>query len=146
MHLVPLQWIQFIRTIIDAIVSKAFLPLDCAHSIWTVICMVRGQHASEAVLVQRLLGHMAATVSVLPHTKLCMRPLQLSFLKQFRPHKHSQSKPVQFSMSIKDSLIRWTSSKNIFQGTSFHPPQPTSVLTTEGSLSGWGVHFAGMCT
>lgn len=115
-HCSPKQRAQFIGAIIDSITAKAFLP----QSIWALIRKVCCSSRSKAIMIQRLLGHKSAAISIPPHAKLHMRLLQLSFLKQFCVRSYFLSKIFHLSSSVKNSLTWWSSATNIFQGPLFH--------------------------
>lgn len=91
-QLSPTQRIQYIGAILDTVIARAFLPQDKAQKLWTSIADIYRRRSSTALCVQRLLGHMAAAIPVVPLAKLQMRMLQLSFLSQFNPLRHAQSR------------------------------------------------------
>ncbi|XP_015267913.1 PREDICTED: SRC kinase signaling inhibitor 1 [Gekko japonicus] len=84
-HLQPAQWVQYIGTCLDSIGCRAFLPQDRARHIINLAKCVASQPTVTALLIQWLLGLMAATTSVLVFAKLRMRPLQLWFIRNFDP-------------------------------------------------------------
>lgn len=94
---------------------------------------------TSAVTIQQLLGHVSAAVAVVPHAKLCMRPLL--FLRQFHPHLHSQTKKIYLTPQVKASIHWWTTKENSFVGSPFHQPTPHVTLTTDASLERWGAHL-----
>lgn len=78
-QLIPMQWIQFIGAFLDSVKTQAFLPQDQAQKLWQSINKMCSLRSSPAIRIQRLLGHMAAAISVVPYAKLHMRLLQLEF-------------------------------------------------------------------
>lgn len=145
-HLDPTRRIQFIGAILDSLAARAFLPLDRAQTLWRHVQRVRKRQRNTAYAIQQLLGHMAAAIAVVPLAKLHMRPIQLAFLKQFNPQKHSQSRIIFLNKGVRNSLLWWTLSCNVLQGTPFRRPIPTMTLTTDASLIGWGAHLGRLTT
>lgn len=140
-HLEPTQHIQFIGAVLDSLHTHAFLPIDCAQSLWHHVEQVLTNCKTTALQVQQLLGHMAAAIADVPFAKLHMRPLQMSFQCQFRPQIHSQSRRIFLKRGIKESLTWWTLPANILAGTLFRKPDTTITLTTDASLTKWGAHL-----
>ena len=62
-----------------------------------------------ALLWQRVLGHLASFVDLVPNCRLLMRPLQLHFLRFFSPLSDSQSKLIPLSQEIKVLCAAWRS-------------------------------------
>lgn len=56
-------------------------------------------------MIQCLLSHMAALVVVIPIAKLRMRPLQMCFLRQFRPAIHSEKKSINLPAEVTKSHL-----------------------------------------
>lgn len=77
--LTPTQEIQFTGARLDLLATRAILPNDRTHSIWQLIGKVQKQHSSPVMVIQKLLGHMAAAISVIPYATLHMKPLQVAF-------------------------------------------------------------------
>lgn len=140
-HLDPTQHIHFVGAILDPQATRAFLPLDRAQTLWHHIQHVRAGLKTTAFKVQQILGHMAAAIAVVPFARLHMSPLQMVFLRQFRPQMHSQSCRIFLKKGIRDSLRWWTVPNNILMGTPFRKPNPTMTLTTDALLTGWGAHL-----
>lgn len=90
-HLIPAQVLQFIGALLDSVQARAFLPQDRAAAIWYWVHQVQQHRSSRALTIQRLLGHMAAAIPVVPFAKMHMRLLQAEFLRQFKPHRHLPS-------------------------------------------------------
>lgn len=78
-----MQRLYFIDAVLNSIVSKAYLPMDRADSIHTIVAALLPCAKALAITIQCLLGDMAASVAVLPIAKCRMRPLLMSFLRQF---------------------------------------------------------------
>ena len=92
-----------------------------------------------ALLWQKVLGHLASLVDLVPNCRLLMRPLQLHFLRFFTPLLDSQSKLIPMSPEIKVLCAAWASPVRLLEGKPFSPTPPTPlVLTSDASQSGWG--------
>ena len=97
--------------------------------------------AVPALLWQRVLGHLASFVDLVPNCRLLMRPLQLHFLRFFSPLSDSQSKLIPLTQEIKVLCAAWASPVRLLEGKPFSPPPPpppppphSLVLTSDG----WG--------
>ena len=91
-----------------------------------------------AIKWQKLLGHMASMVDLIPNCRLLMRPIQLHFLHYFSPLLDNQTKLIPLSQEVKDLLIAWLSPIRLLEGNPFSPPSHSLVLTTDASHLGWG--------
>lgn len=134
------QCVLFIGTILDPRVAKAFLPQDRAQALSTLAFLARTRETSPAILVQRLLGHMAATTAVLQCARL-HRHQQLWLLRTFHPLTQSQTSRLTPPQHVRNSLVWWTDISNLCQGIPFQPPTPCISATTDASLQGWGTHL-----
>lgn len=139
-HLVPPRLVQFIRAILDLTVARPFLPPSRVTVLVLVQYPWKNPHTT-AVVVQSLLGLKAATTSVIAFSRLCMKILQLWFLRVFNPLCHSQHKVLLLSSHVLDSLHWWETESNSQEGAPFQPPS----LTTDTSLWGWDIHLQGFC-
>ncbi|KAF7238700.1 Integrin alpha-X [Varanus komodoensis] len=83
--LTPSQVIDFIGACLDSMLTRAFLPQSRQDNLCSSIRRIHMDRAVPALSVQKLLGHMASTVSTVPHARLRMRPLQLWFNGMFQP-------------------------------------------------------------
>lgn len=115
--LIPTQEIQFIGARLHSIMGKAFLPEDRACSIWALVKRIQCHHSSQALLVQQLLGRIAAAISVVPFAKLNMRSLQIVFLHQFKPHLHAQNWWIRIPSGVSQTLSWWLRPDKVFQDT-----------------------------
>ena len=86
--------------------------------------------AVPALLWQRLLGHLASFVDLVPNCSLLMRPLQLHFLRFFSPLSDSQSKLIPLTQEIKVQCAAWASPVRLLEGKPFSPPAPHSLVQT----------------
>ncbi|KAF7236370.1 Importin subunit alpha-4 [Varanus komodoensis] len=130
--------ITFIGACLDSTVAKAFLPRDRQQTLARHIHRMRRDMRVPAWSIQRLLGHMAASVAVVPHARLLLRPLQLLFNKMFRPETDLPTKLIRIPSSVLHSLLWWSVSANLTVGVPFRPRRPSVTLSTDASLLGWG--------
>ncbi|KAF7245842.1 RNA-directed DNA polymerase from mobile element jockey [Varanus komodoensis] len=81
---------------------------------------------------------MSASIAVVPHAKLRLRPLQLFFNGMFRPQTDPPTKQIRLPASVLQSLLWWIDPANLTVGVPFRPWYPTVILGTNASLLGWG--------
>lgn len=145
-HLVPTQDIVFIGASLDSTIARAFLPLDRVRAIEDLVRIVQAKRSLTALTIQKLLGHMAASIPVVPFAKLHMCLLQMVFLKNFNLQIQSQTRKIRIPRTIRDSLTWWLDQRNTLRGNPFSQMQPTCILTTDASLKGWGALMDTLCT
>nr|XP_025037028.1 uncharacterized protein LOC112544649 [Pelodiscus sinensis] len=87
------------------------------------------------------MGHMAAMTYVVEHARLHFRCLQHWITTVYTPNVRDVHKRVPFPAHIRNSLAWWTVPKNLISGVPFHRQQPTTQLTTDALLLGWGAHL-----
>ncbi|KAF7250030.1 hypothetical protein EYD10_04637 [Varanus komodoensis] len=142
--LIPTQVIDFIGARLDSIREIAFLPPERRDILCSHIQRIRLHGTVPAISIQRLLGHMAAAVAIVPYARLRMRPLQLFFNASFHPQRDSSNKLIRIPFAILRTLTWWTMSTNLSTGVPFRLPQPTTTLYTNASLIGWGATCSGL--
>lgn len=69
-YLHPVQRLQYIGPVLESVSVKAFLPDDRAASIIAFVMLLQRDPCTDALNIQRLLGHMAASISVIPLARL----------------------------------------------------------------------------
>ncbi|KAF7251740.1 hypothetical protein EYD10_02473 [Varanus komodoensis] len=126
--LLLVQTITFIRASLDSTVAKAFLPRDRQQTLAWHIHQMRRDMTVPARSIQRLLGHMAASVAVVPHARLRLYPLQLLFNKMFRPQTDLPTKLIRIPSSVLHSLLWWSVPANLTMGVPFRPQCPSVTL------------------
>ncbi|KAF7243259.1 Transposon Ty3-I Gag-Pol polyprotein [Varanus komodoensis] len=136
--LLPTQVINFIGARLDSMLARAFLPRDRRHAIAHCIARIRQTRTAPAQSIQSLLGHMSASIAVVPHAKLRLRPLHLFFNGVFRPQMDPPIKRIRLPASVLQSLLWWIDPANLTVGVPFRPWYPTITLGTDASLLGWG--------
>ena len=139
-QLVPTQRITFIGAELDSRSTRAFLPRLRADRLSTLARRLSNHPATTAFRIQRLLGHMAATVSVVEWARMRMRPLQNWFIRRFPHDRNAHRYHLTIPAEIVASLHWWTVTDNLLQGLPFAPTPPAHILTTDASEAGWGAH------
>ncbi|KAF7240922.1 Craniofacial development protein 2 [Varanus komodoensis] len=140
--LVPAQMINFIGARLDSTVAKAFLPQDRQLTIAQHIHRIQQKGTVPARSVQRLLGHMAASITVVPYAKLRLRPLQLFFSRMFHLQTDLPTKLIHLPSSILQSLLWWTISDNLNIGVMVRPRVVRRIKCKYlYSIGTWNVRF-----
>ena len=80
---------------------------------------------------------------------MLMRPLQIHFLRHFRPLLDPPDLPIPLSPQVKDLCMAWSSLEFLLRGKPFDPPPPSLTLTTDASNLCWGAslpphHLSGL--
>ena len=88
-----------------------------------------------------LLGKLNAAADYVELGRLHLRPLQMSLLAQWRPHKLPLSHPIKISHNICHHLTWWNNPHIYNQGVPIRIPSHSHQLFTDASLSGWGAHL-----
>lgn len=121
---------------------NSFLRLP-APRITALVSQVKTSPSVSSILIQRLLGHTAAFVPVLPHAQLHMRSLQVCFSAPVQSYERStiETNPPPGACTESNRLVGVIRQ---FLGRSPIPsPLPSLVLTSDASLLGKGAHLAG---
>ena len=87
----------------------------------------------------RLLGLMAATLTVVFQARFHMRPIQWHVKRRWN-HTMGLKAPVMVSASVIQALQWWLSADNLRQGLPFQPLVPALTVGTDASKEGWGGH------
>ena len=87
---------------------------------------------------QILLGRMASLVNILQLCLLRMRPLQWLLRDQFTQGDSAQSTVVFLPLECRPFLFWWTQESNVTVGRPLQDNRPSTTVTTDASLSGWG--------
>jgi hypothetical protein len=90
----------------------------------------------------RLLGLMAACLSVVKLARLFMRPVQWHVKNRWSPTLGLQAR-IMVTLSLVADLQWWLSISNLQQGLRLQPPLPQLTVTTDASLQGWGGYLHG---
>lgn len=141
---VPSQDLQFIGMRIRPDLGMVFLPEDRAFDLVQCAKLFRQGSWLPIRLFLRLLGLMAACLTVIRLARLRMRPIQLYLLSQWnRRAQPDLDRKIQVPQSLCPYLLFWQEKDNLIQGVSLSPPVPQVVLTTDASLTAWGGHLDG---
>ena len=143
--LVPSQVPTFLGAVLDfpRLVAR---PAD--RRILTLIQVVSHLVASPSAparLWQQFLGHLASLKDLVVDCLFLMRPLQIFFLRHFRPLLDSPDLLIPLSPQIKVLCLTWESRDFLLIGKPFVPPPPTMTLTTDASNLGWGASLPPHC-
>ncbi|KAF7245178.1 Kinesin-like protein KIF13A [Varanus komodoensis] len=84
------QTLTFIGACLDSTLEKGFLPQDRQQTLARHIHRIRREGTVPVRSIQRILGHMASSVAVVPHARLWLCPLQLFFNKVYHPQRDPQ--------------------------------------------------------
>ena len=77
---------------------------------------LRARETAPARTWMQFLGYLASLVEVLPDCRLYMRPLQIHFLRFFRPNVDPLSRAVPVTDFIRPQLERWLRRPFLTQG------------------------------
>ena len=103
---------------------------------WWLIQEHTASPTVPALLWQRVLGHLASFVDLVPNCRLLMRPLQLHFLRFVSPLSGSQSKLIPLVLRNQGSVGSLGVSGSASRREAF--PPHSLVLTSDASQFGWG--------
>ncbi|XP_053897493.1 uncharacterized protein LOC128844114 [Malaclemys terrapin pileata] len=84
---------------------------------------------------------MATGMAVIPPARLHMRCIQPWFSSVYRLNRDSLDKSLSLPTKSRNSLDRWKNPANACKGIPFFQAPPSSLLTTDASLIGWGTHL-----
>ena len=90
----------------------------------------------------RLLGLLAACLSVVKLARLHMRPIQWHVKIRWAPHMGLNA-PIVVTLSLVGHLQWWLSEPNLERGLLLQPPSPELRVTTDASMEGWGGYLHG---
>ena len=96
----PAQRVSYISAVLDASVGRAFLPEYHILKIEEMVALFLPDTRASVLQVQRLLGLMVSTTSVLQHARLKMQSLQAWFLSLCNPLLIPPSKLLSVSVEL----------------------------------------------
>ena len=147
--LVPSQVPIYLGAVLD-FPRQIARPAD--HRIESLILLVSRLVASPSAparLWQQFLGHLASLKDLVVDCLFLSRPLQVYFLRHFRPLRDSPDLLIPLSPQIRVLCMAWASREFLLAGKLFVPPPPSFTLTTDASDFGWGAslpprHLSGL--
>lgn len=142
--LIPAQKFTFIGMEFLTHLNIVRVPPDRKEALLLTINQFLSQHVVSARTFLSLLGRLSAAADLVVLGRLHLRPIQMCLLSVWRPHILPLDHPIPITNSIRFHLKWWTDPKRFVQGTSIHPPDPTSFLFTDASHYGWGAHLEPM--
>ena len=138
--LTPTQNLVYIGGQFRTDLGMVFLPQDRREAlIRAVKSFSRVGSLHSALQWLQVLGLMAATIAVVPHARLHMRPIQWH-LKHHWNASEPLTKRVIVTLSVYQTLKWWMDPSNLSQGIPFRQPPHDLVVTTDASCEGWGGH------
>lgn len=137
-NLVPTQSIIYLGARLDLASGMVYPTAERTASLVATARKILGNRNTPALTWQRLLGKMASFTDLLDLCRLRMRPLQRHLLKHYAPDRSSAATPIPLPTGLRPFLTWWAESDRIAAGRPFRNPAPTTSITTDASLSGWG--------
>ena len=140
-ELVPSQDLVYIGGRIRPDLGTVFLPEDRLEVlIRCVRTFLRVGLCKPAHQWLRLLGLMAATLSVVFRARLHMRPIQWHVKRRWN-HTMGLRAPIMVSKDLVLALQWWLDKEHLRTGLPFLPPRPQLTVGTDASTEGWGGHM-----
>jgi hypothetical protein len=118
-HLQPSRTPQYLGAVIDfprQIIFPSLQRVEVCIRLATEMCECK---CAPAALWQRLLGHLASFVNIVPFARLRMRPLQWHLRLHWSQLVEPQSKLVPVDPLVIPSLEWWTHQENLLAGFPF---------------------------
>ena len=139
--LTPSQDLVYIGGRFRTDLGMVFLPQDRLEALVRAVrsfSRVGALHPAQLWL--QLLGLMAATISVVAHARLRMRPVQWHLKHRWTAKEDPLTKPVLVTRAVHQALLWWAEPAHLAQGLPFRRPPHQLVVTTDASCEGWGGH------
>jgi hypothetical protein len=140
----PSQTLQFLGMRIDTDQARISLPEDRASHLVQCARLFVAPRYLPARLFLRLLGLMVASLLVVPHARLRMRPIQMYFLSTWRASRHPLNMPVLVPHSLISHLEFWKTKSRLVGGVPMFPVPPQVTVTTDACNTGWGGHLGSL--
>ena len=139
--LTPSQDLVYIGGRFRTDLGMVFLPQDRAAALQkAILSFSRVGALRPAQLWLQLLGLMAATISVVAHARLHMRPIQWHLKHRWTAKEDPLTKPVLVTVEVHKALLWWADLAHLSQGLPFQRLPHQLVVTTDASCEGWGGH------
>ena len=139
--LIPSQDFVFIGMEFHTLQNVVRVPKDRVPPLLQLINFFLQLKTVTARQFLSLLGKLNAAADYVELGRLHLRPLQMSLLAQWRPHKLPLSHPIKISHNICHHLTWWNNPHIYNQGVPIRIPSHSHQLFTDASLSGWGAHL-----
>ena len=136
--LIPSQILTYLGAVLDLKTGRVCPSPQRVQVLQDTVLSLVSHHRAPARLWLRVLGLMASMVDVVPYCRLFMRPIQIHLLNHFSPSRDPLTKKVSVSPAAKQHLLWWTLPHNVAPGRFIRERRPTSMITTDASLTGWG--------
>ena len=142
-ELIPTQHPSFLGAAIDIPGQLARPSPGRVATIVAAAGRLRVRRQAPARVFLQFLGYLASLVDVLTDCRLRMRPLQLHFLRNFRPGRDPLCRRIPLPPTIRLLLRQWCRRDFLQAGKPLRVPLPSVTVTTDASHMGWGGHCLG---
>ena len=138
-HLNPTKDLVFIGGRFQTDRNLLSLPLERLESLQECLSLFRIGAVVTARQFLRLLGIMAAMISVVRFCRLHMRPIQMFLMAKWKASSQSLDHQIVINHHLTQHLEWWEEKENLLQGVPLNKPDPVVEVTTDASsLHGWG--------
>ena len=125
---------------LDMVRGLAHPSLERIQTLELFVRNLLEEGSAPALFWLQMLGRMASWKGLVPFSMLRMRLIQFCFQSQWN-RTLPQSTEVSFPESLIPHLSWWLNRENSMKGVPFHRSEPSVVITTDASESGWGGHI-----
>ena len=138
--LVPAQVFTFIGMEFLTQTNIVRVPQDRVLKILETVRQFSQKYSVSARDFLSLLGQLGAAADFVMLGRLHLRPLQMSLLNQWRPHKFPLNHQIDVTTEILHHLKWWQREDLFLQGVPLKIDPPSHFIFTDASHSGWGGH------
>ena len=134
----PSQVIEFLGIVIDSNSLSFSLPLAKVRKV-TQLCNI-ALRAGKLPLRQlaAVMGNFSWAIPTVPFAQAHFRNLQRFYIVESRKRKGDLNQVVSLPASARADLEWWYSNLHLFNGKTFIPDEPDTVIYSDASRSGWG--------
>ena len=136
--LVPAQVFTFIGMEFLTQTNIVRVPQDRVLKILETVRQFSQKYSVSARDFLSLLGQLGAAADFVMLGRLHLRPLQMSLLNQWRPHKFLLNHQIDVTTEILHQLKWWQREDLFLQGVPLKIDPPSHFIFTDASHSGWG--------
>ena len=138
--LVPAQVFTFIGMEFLTQTNIVRVPQDRVLKILETVRQFSQKYSVSARDFLSLLGQLGAAADFVMLGRLHLRPLQMSLLSQWRPHKLPLNHQIGVTTEILHHLKWWQREDLFLQGVPLKIDPPSHSMFTDTSHTGWGAH------
>ena len=139
--LVPAQVFTFIGMEFLTQTNIVRVPQDRVMKILETVRQFSQKYSVSARDFLSLLGQLGAAADFVMLGRLHIRPLQMSLLNRWRPHKFPLNHQIDVTTEILHHLKWWQREDLFLQGVPLKIDPPSHFIFTDASHSGWGWSF-----